>query len=32
MESPSQPRFLAAGDELISRIEGIGELRQRFVS
>jgi len=26
------PRFLAAGDELISRIEGIGELRQRFVS
>jgi 2-keto-4-pentenoate hydratase/2-oxohepta-3-ene-1,7-dioic acid hydratase in catechol pathway len=25
-------RFLAAGDELISTIEGIGELRQRFVS
>jgi 2,4-didehydro-3-deoxy-L-rhamnonate hydrolase len=25
-------RFLAAGDELISSIEGIGELRQRFVS
>ena len=25
-------RFLAAGDELISSIQGIGELRQRFVS
>jgi 2-keto-4-pentenoate hydratase/2-oxohepta-3-ene-1,7-dioic acid hydratase in catechol pathway len=25
-------RFLAAGDELISTIEGIGELRQRFVA
>ena len=25
-------RFLAPGDELISTIEGIGELRQRFVS
>ena len=24
-------RFLAAGDELVSSIEGIGELRQRFV-
>jgi 2-keto-4-pentenoate hydratase/2-oxohepta-3-ene-1,7-dioic acid hydratase in catechol pathway len=26
------PRFLAAGQELVSRIEGIGELRQRFVA
>jgi 2-keto-4-pentenoate hydratase/2-oxohepta-3-ene-1,7-dioic acid hydratase in catechol pathway len=25
-------RFLAAGDELLSSIQGIGELRQRFVS
>jgi 2,4-didehydro-3-deoxy-L-rhamnonate hydrolase len=26
------PRFLAAGDELTSRIEGIGEMRHRFVA
>ena len=26
------PRWLAAGDELVSHIEGIGELRHRFVS
>jgi 2-keto-4-pentenoate hydratase/2-oxohepta-3-ene-1,7-dioic acid hydratase in catechol pathway len=26
------PRFLAEGDELVSSIEGIGELRQRFVA
>lgn len=26
------PRWLAPGDELVSRIEGIGELRQRFVA
>lgn len=26
------PRYLAEGEELVSRIEGIGELRQRFVS
>ena len=25
------PRYLTDGDELVSRIEGIGELRQRFV-
>ncbi|MFF7547114.1 fumarylacetoacetate hydrolase family protein [Streptomyces canus] len=24
------PRYLTAGDELVSRIEGIGEIRQRF--
>jgi len=26
------PRFLSVGQELVSRIEGIGELRQRFVA
>ena len=26
------PRYLAEGDELVSRIEGIGEIRQRFVT
>jgi 2-keto-4-pentenoate hydratase/2-oxohepta-3-ene-1,7-dioic acid hydratase in catechol pathway len=26
------PRWLAPGDELVSRIEGIGELRHRFVA
>lgn len=26
------PRWLAPGDELVSQIEGIGELRQRFVA
>jgi 2-keto-4-pentenoate hydratase/2-oxohepta-3-ene-1,7-dioic acid hydratase in catechol pathway len=24
------PRYLTAGDELVSRIEDIGEIRQRF--
>lgn len=26
------PRFLAPGDELVSSVEGLGELRQRFVA
>ncbi|WP_416976093.1 fumarylacetoacetate hydrolase family protein, partial [Streptomyces sp. 4F14] len=26
------PRFLASGDELVSYVEGIGELRQRFTA
>jgi 2-keto-4-pentenoate hydratase/2-oxohepta-3-ene-1,7-dioic acid hydratase in catechol pathway len=26
------PRWLAEGDELVSYIEGIGQLRHRFVS
>ena len=26
------PRYLAEGDELVSRIEGIGEIRQRFTA
>jgi 2-keto-4-pentenoate hydratase/2-oxohepta-3-ene-1,7-dioic acid hydratase in catechol pathway len=26
------PRYLAEGDELVSRIEGIGEIRQRFAT
>jgi 2,4-didehydro-3-deoxy-L-rhamnonate hydrolase len=26
------PRWLTPGDELVSRIEGIGELRHRFVA
>lgn len=26
------PRYLAEGNELVSRVEGIGELRQRFIS
>jgi 2-keto-4-pentenoate hydratase/2-oxohepta-3-ene-1,7-dioic acid hydratase in catechol pathway len=26
------PQFLAPGDELVTRIEGLGELRQRFVA
>jgi 2-keto-4-pentenoate hydratase/2-oxohepta-3-ene-1,7-dioic acid hydratase in catechol pathway len=28
----SPQRWLAPGDELVSRIEGIGELRHRFVA
>lgn len=26
------PRYLTADDELVSRIEGIGEIRQRFTA
>ena len=31
-QAATPPRFLAPGDELVSTIEGIGQLRQRFMA